>query len=52
MSKGLIITEKPSVAKDICEALGGFTAKNGGEYYEYLLSRYVNDSGRVVIRLL
>lgn len=34
MGKALIITEKPSVARDIAEALGGFTEKNKGEYYE------------------
>jgi len=34
VGKALIITEKPSVAKDIAAALDGFTAKNGGEYYE------------------
>ena len=34
MSKGLIITEKPSVAKDITKALGGFEEKKKGEYYE------------------
>ncbi len=33
MSKGLIITEKPSVARDIANALGGFSA-NGDEYFE------------------
>ena len=33
MSKSLIITEKPSVARDIASALGGFQA-NGDEYYE------------------
>jgi DNA topoisomerase-3 len=33
MSKGLIITEKPSVARDIASALGGFQA-NGDEYFE------------------
>jgi len=32
MSKALIITEKPSVAGDIANALGGF--KKGKEYYE------------------
>lgn len=32
--KGLIITEKPSVAKDIVQALGGFEEKSKGEYYE------------------
>lgn len=32
--KGLIITEKPSVAKDITQALGGFEEKQKGEYYE------------------
>lgn len=32
--KGLIITEKPSVAKDIVQALGGFEEKQKGEYYE------------------
>ncbi len=34
MAKALIITEKPSVARDIANALGGFTEKNKGEYYE------------------
>lgn len=34
MAKALIITEKPSIARDISEALGGFTSKNNGEYYE------------------
>lgn len=34
MGKALIITEKPSVARDIANALGGFTEKNKGEYYE------------------
>ena len=34
MAKALIITEKPSVARDIVEALGGFTAKSGGAYWE------------------
>lgn len=33
MSKGLIITEKPSVARDIARALGGFESA-GDEYYE------------------
>ncbi|MCX6129648.1 MAG: DNA topoisomerase, partial [Proteobacteria bacterium] len=32
--KGLIITEKPSVAKDIVQALGGFEEKGKGDYYE------------------
>ncbi|MBC7660865.1 MAG: topoisomerase C-terminal repeat-containing protein [Chitinophagaceae bacterium] len=32
--KGLIITEKPSVAKDVTAALGGFEEKAKGEYYE------------------
>lgn len=32
--KGLIVTEKPSVAKDIVQALGGFEEKSKGEYYE------------------
>ena len=32
MGKGLIITEKPSVATDIAEALGGFTDCDG--YFE------------------
>ncbi len=32
--KGLIITEKPSVAKDVTAALGGFEEKSKGEYYE------------------
>lgn len=34
MGKALIITEKPSVTRDIAEALGGFEAVDGGEYYE------------------
>ena len=34
MGKGLIITEKPSVAKDITEAIGGFESMKKGEYYE------------------
>ena len=34
MAKALIITEKPSVARDIAAALGGFTAKDGGAYWE------------------
>lgn len=33
MSKGLIITEKPSVARDIANALGGFSP-NGDESFE------------------
>jgi DNA topoisomerase-3 len=33
MSKGLIITEKPSVARDIASALGGFDTKET-EYFE------------------
>lgn len=33
MSKGLVITEKPSVARDIARALGGFESA-GNEYYE------------------
>jgi len=39
MSKSLIITEKPSVAGNIAQALGGF--KKGKDYYEkekYLIS--------------
>jgi DNA topoisomerase-3 len=34
MGKSLIITEKPSVARDITNALGGFEEKDGGEYWE------------------
>ena len=34
MPKALIITEKPSVARDIVAALGGFTAKQGNAYWE------------------
>lgn len=34
MGKALIITEKPSVAQDIIKALGGFTEKNKGDYFE------------------
>ena len=33
MSKGLVITEKPSVAKDIASALGGFESA-GDDYFE------------------
>ena len=33
MSKGLVITEKPSVARDIAKALGGFEA-SGDDYLE------------------
>ncbi len=33
MGKGLIITEKPSVARDIASALGGFEA-SGDDYFE------------------
>ena len=33
MSKGLVITEKPSVARDIARALGGFEAA-GDDYFE------------------
>ena len=32
--KGLIITEKPSVARDIVAALGGFKPAKGGAYWE------------------
>lgn len=32
--KALIITEKPSVAKDVTAALGGFRAQNAGAYWE------------------
>jgi DNA topoisomerase-3 len=32
--KGLIITEKPSVARDIVAALGGFKPVKGGAYWE------------------
>ncbi len=34
MGKSLIISEKPSVCRDITEALGGFVEMDGGEYYE------------------
>ena len=34
MGKALIITEKPSVARDITKALGGFEEKKKGDYYE------------------
>lgn len=34
MAKSLILTEKPSVARDIVEALGGFQAKDDGAYWE------------------
>lgn len=33
-AKALIITEKPSVARDIVAALGGFTARDGQSYWE------------------
>jgi DNA topoisomerase-3 len=33
LGKRLVIAEKPSVARDICAALGGFT-DHGGDYYE------------------
>ena len=33
MSKGLVITEKPSVARDIARALGGFES-SGDDYLE------------------
>jgi DNA topoisomerase-3 len=34
MSKTLIITEKPSVARDVTEALGGFKSVASGDYFE------------------
>jgi DNA topoisomerase III len=34
MGKALIITEKPSVARDITNALGGFSSKQGGDFFE------------------
>lgn len=34
MGKSLIITEKPSVARDIVEALGDFTSHDDGAYWE------------------
>ena len=34
MGKQLVITEKPSVARDICEALGGFETHGEGDYFE------------------
>lgn len=34
MTKSLIITEKPSVARDITNALGGFQEMDGGEFWE------------------
>ncbi|SMF38103.1 DNA topoisomerase [Pseudobacteriovorax antillogorgiicola] len=34
MGKALIITEKPSVARDITKALGGFEEKKKGDYFE------------------
>lgn len=34
MGKGLIITEKPSVARDIVAALGGFVSKDKDAYWE------------------
>ena len=32
MGKQLVITEKPSVARDICAAIGGF--EDHGDYFE------------------
>lgn len=34
MAKSLIITEKPSVARDVVEALGGFTSQKDDSYWE------------------
>ena len=34
MARKLIITEKPSVARDITAALGGFRSVEGGEYFD------------------
>lgn len=34
MSKRLIITEKPSVARDLVRALGGMSPMQGGQYWE------------------
>lgn len=34
MAKALVITEKPSVARDIVQALGGFEEFDKGEYWE------------------
>ncbi len=34
MSRALIITEKPSVARDLVAALGGFRPQEGGAYWE------------------
>ncbi|MGH0030230.1 MAG: DNA topoisomerase, partial [Myxococcota bacterium] len=34
MAKALIITEKPSVARDITQVLGGFTEHDDGAFYE------------------
>lgn len=34
MTKALIITEKPSVTRDIVEAIGGFTAAGKNDFYE------------------
>ena len=34
MGKALIITEKPSVARDITAALGGFEEMDKGDYWE------------------
>ena len=34
MAKALVITEKPSVARDITQALGGFTDHDDGAYWE------------------
>ncbi|MEL6184142.1 MAG: DNA topoisomerase 3, partial [Myxococcota bacterium] len=34
MGKRLVITEKPSVARDIVQALGGFSEHDDGEYWE------------------
>jgi DNA topoisomerase-3 len=34
LAKALVITEKPSVARDITQALGGFTEHDDGAYWE------------------
>src|SRR4051812_48144823 len=34
VGKALIITEKPSVARDIVAALGGFVPRDGNAYWE------------------
>jgi DNA topoisomerase-3 len=34
VAKSLVITEKPSVARDITQVFGGFTEEDGGAYFE------------------